>query len=225
MTSANIQIGAGDVTALLVQRHVDALEEEIQRLRAEREWHWRVLEAAIVALDAQGEAKYNKLKPALEQVAQTFRVLHGSGKYVVGLAYLGKQEHAVACVFGRLIQNMPWDTPMKLKDARFALSVGIYRQDGHWTTENLLPPGHSTIPVKLTPVDAKAVDAALMGIHAIDKATHAMRERLKDIPAIERKARATMTETLLAGLEPSVLRQIEGCMPSSRKVIETSEAS
>lgn len=217
MTDANITVTAGDVTAMLTQRQLDRLTAAEGVLQAEHERLWRDLEALRGEIEAIARAKYEKLKPKLDGIAEGFRALAGSGRYGHRLA-LPTGEFATVQMFAVFLEN---GTRLPMPISGYAwkhihIEVG-WLQDGDIV--DILPQRLGVVPVQLSKGRAQAAQVLLDRLNAVRQERADIADAIKDVATIERKARAAMTETLLARLDPQVLAEMDALLPS-RRVIE-----
>jgi hypothetical protein len=234
-----LQVGSSDITAMMVQSHIEALQKEEADILAEHKADMEALGGfcdEIYALFAQAFAAK---KPVIDALAAAINALAGGRPIYATLdPNLTRTEQSVAHVFSNYFSRrmyggvkypfLPFDRKSydgswmfvrekspeaeEAGEPEFEAASVTHADDDVVRGADVSKVHHLRVDI---PADLRErINAVLRHNYDLGERLDAVRAELKDIPNLERKVSAALTKQLIA-TQPDILRQVNAALVSS----------
>ena len=232
--STTINVGSADISSMMVQAHIDGLKKEeaeimegftdshnvmdalhediVARFQAALDKKRDVLDPLVTALNALLGGKHPVCAVLCPSLAATKERYRFWSQYATDPAY-GFRPFKDAKMKSRWILAVKDSVPEEDEEGEWGEGDGYYGEAVQISTRMSQEKLQKlTIPVNKALRDR--INEALLLRHTQLKRLAEIRSSLKDIPNLERKVRAALTQQLLAS-QPDLMRQVNAALTTS----------
>lgn len=249
--STIITLGASDLTGLMVQRHLDALEAEETNIKLERKNLWAELELACAERNTLVKKAYDKKKPLIDAFLTAYAaILPGKFGKLKARPILPPPDKFVLNMFGGVLNTRNgygiYIDPMTYEynektcknwDSHWIMAPKGYRGysepvdnlardasdekegDDNEDDESMLGvfndtfsnPEFTLLRIKVPVEWRKRITVVVRRMAVLDKRLEEMVSLRKNMPDLERKVAAAMTERFLKD-QPDLVRHINDAL-------------
>lgn len=226
MTTANIQIGSNDLTSMMVQVHIEKLNQEEKSLREKRAKCMNELDAYAKIREEELEKVFSSKLQIQHFVAAFNALMPPKSNPLKAVLDVGTQTYVL---FGGYIRHVYHNQFITFKEKYWK---------GNWTLGGLAPlnnedededsveddfdpkdfPGYFNqifdLKVKIPQTVLTRINITLKELWDIDTRLEGIRNDLLDVPNLERKVSAALTQQFLKN-HPDLIQQVNSALTST----------
>lgn len=228
-----IQVGSADISAMMVQVHIDGLKKEEADLLAKHQGHLAEMNDVYDDMCRRFLKAFEKKRPLIDPLVASINALIGGKRPIVARLHpsvTSRSDLAAWNLFSRyladpcygirhapMFKETTWKSSWILvfKDESDAGSVEADEGDDGTALEFLgLNDKVQCLTVDIPKVMRERINDIIRRSFDNRLKLHTIRAEMKDLPNLERKVQAALTQQLLAS-QPDLVRQVNMAISSS----------